>query len=151
MATTPKVVIIGAGVVGCALADELTARGWTDVTVLEQAPSLRPGGQNVDVRATGREVLQRMGLEDAVRARSTGEVGTRFVEEDGTVVAELGVQDGEGRDGPTAELEVLRGALSQILVDACPDSVTYRCGLAITDLDDRGDEVVVGDETLEMG
>src|SRR5882672_3964474 len=31
----PKVVIIGAGIVGCALSDELTARGWTDVTVLE--------------------------------------------------------------------------------------------------------------------
>ena len=30
--TAPRVVIIGAGVVGAALADELTARGWTDVT-----------------------------------------------------------------------------------------------------------------------
>ena len=34
----PTVVIIGAGVVGAALADELTARGWTDVTVLDQGP-----------------------------------------------------------------------------------------------------------------
>ena len=34
----PTVVIIGAGIVGCALADELTQRGWTDVTVLEQGP-----------------------------------------------------------------------------------------------------------------
>lgn len=33
-----KVVIIGAGIVGCALADELTARGWTDLTVLDQGP-----------------------------------------------------------------------------------------------------------------
>src|SRR5918998_6624070 len=38
MALTPRVVIIGAGIVGCALADELTQRGWTDVTVLEQGP-----------------------------------------------------------------------------------------------------------------
>jgi glycine cleavage system aminomethyltransferase T/glycine/D-amino acid oxidase-like deaminating enzyme len=35
---TPKVVLIGAGIVGCALADELTMRGWTDVTVLDQGP-----------------------------------------------------------------------------------------------------------------
>jgi glycine cleavage system aminomethyltransferase T len=35
MATHPKAVIIGAGIVGCALSDELTARGWTDVTVYE--------------------------------------------------------------------------------------------------------------------
>lgn len=36
--------IIGAGIVGCSLADELTARGWTDVTVLEQGPLPAPGG-----------------------------------------------------------------------------------------------------------
>ncbi|MFZ9751914.1 MAG: NAD(P)/FAD-dependent oxidoreductase, partial [Candidatus Nanopelagicales bacterium] len=39
-----KVLIIGAGIVGCALADELTERGWTDVTVLEQGPLWAPGG-----------------------------------------------------------------------------------------------------------
>ncbi|WFB06321.1 FAD-dependent oxidoreductase [Streptomyces sp. LX-29] len=38
-----RVVIIGAGIVGCSLADELTARGWRDVTVLEQGPLPRPG------------------------------------------------------------------------------------------------------------
>ncbi|MFF3315036.1 FAD-dependent oxidoreductase [Streptomyces sp. NPDC003035] len=42
--TSPRVVIIGAGIVGCSLADELTARGWTDVTVLEQGPLPAPGG-----------------------------------------------------------------------------------------------------------
>lgn len=40
----PRVVVIGAGIVGCSLADELTARGWTDVTVLEQGPLPTPGG-----------------------------------------------------------------------------------------------------------
>ncbi|GAU70225.1 putative dimethylglycine oxidase [Streptomyces sp. NBRC 110611] len=39
-----RVVVIGAGIVGCSLADELTARGWTDVTVLEQGPLSAPGG-----------------------------------------------------------------------------------------------------------
>ncbi|MFJ8004604.1 GcvT family protein [Streptomyces fagopyri] len=43
-ATRPRVVVIGAGIVGCSLADELTARGWTDVTVLEQGPLSAPGG-----------------------------------------------------------------------------------------------------------
>lgn len=41
---TPRVVVIGAGIVGCALSDELTARGWTDVTVLEQGPLFATGG-----------------------------------------------------------------------------------------------------------
>ncbi|WP_206791804.1 FAD-dependent oxidoreductase [Amycolatopsis sp. MtRt-6] len=42
--TAPKVVIIGAGIVGANLADELTARGWTDVTVLDRGPLPRTGG-----------------------------------------------------------------------------------------------------------
>ncbi|MFD1939083.1 FAD-dependent oxidoreductase [Nonomuraea mangrovi] len=41
-----RVVIIGAGIVGCALADELTARGWTDVTVVEQGPLFEAGGSS---------------------------------------------------------------------------------------------------------
>ncbi|RCG23190.1 FAD-dependent oxidoreductase [Streptomyces diacarni] len=41
---TERVVIIGAGIVGCSLADELAARGWRDVTVLEQGPLAAPGG-----------------------------------------------------------------------------------------------------------
>ena len=40
----PKVVVIGAGIVGTSLADELTARGWTDVTVLDRGPLFATGG-----------------------------------------------------------------------------------------------------------
>ena len=36
MASTPSIVIIGAGIVGTNLADELVARGWNDITVLDQ-------------------------------------------------------------------------------------------------------------------
>ncbi|WP_103338355.1 GcvT family protein [Amycolatopsis sp. CA-126428] len=42
--TAPRVVIIGAGIVGANLADELTARGWIDVTVLDRGPLPRTGG-----------------------------------------------------------------------------------------------------------
>src|SRR5690242_15784442 len=41
---TPRVVIIGAGVVGAALADELSALGCTDVTVVDQGALPAPGG-----------------------------------------------------------------------------------------------------------
>ncbi|MGH3739365.1 MAG: GcvT family protein [Micromonosporaceae bacterium] len=44
--TGPRVVIIGAGVVGAALADELSARGWTDITVLDQGPLYATGGSS---------------------------------------------------------------------------------------------------------
>ncbi|MEV4900237.1 FAD-dependent oxidoreductase [Citricoccus sp. NPDC055426] len=41
---SPRVVIIGAGIVGANLADELTERGCTDVTVLDQGPIPVTGG-----------------------------------------------------------------------------------------------------------
>jgi dimethylglycine oxidase len=40
----PRVVVIGAGVVGAALVDELTLRGWADVTLVEQGDLPTPGG-----------------------------------------------------------------------------------------------------------
>ena len=40
----PRVVIVGAGVVGASLADEITQRGWTDVTVLDRGPLFATGG-----------------------------------------------------------------------------------------------------------
>jgi dimethylglycine oxidase len=44
MARTPRVAIIGAGIVGANLADELTARGWDRVTVIDQGPLPLAGG-----------------------------------------------------------------------------------------------------------
>ena len=40
----PKIVIIGAGIVGCSLADELTERGYCDVIVIEKGKLWNPGG-----------------------------------------------------------------------------------------------------------
>jgi glycine cleavage system aminomethyltransferase T/glycine/D-amino acid oxidase-like deaminating enzyme len=40
----PRVVIIGAGIVGVNLADELVTRGWNDITVVDQGPLNMPGG-----------------------------------------------------------------------------------------------------------
>jgi glycine cleavage system aminomethyltransferase T/glycine/D-amino acid oxidase-like deaminating enzyme len=41
---SPRVVVIGGGVVGAALVDELTARGWQDITLVEQGDLPAPGG-----------------------------------------------------------------------------------------------------------
>jgi glycine cleavage system aminomethyltransferase T/glycine/D-amino acid oxidase-like deaminating enzyme len=42
----PRVVIIGAGVVGAAVADELSARGWDAITVVDQGPLPAAGGSS---------------------------------------------------------------------------------------------------------
>jgi glycine cleavage system aminomethyltransferase T/glycine/D-amino acid oxidase-like deaminating enzyme len=44
MVPNQRVVIIGAGIVGTNLADELVSRGWNDITVVEQGPLHMPGG-----------------------------------------------------------------------------------------------------------
>ncbi|KAH7021323.1 Dimethylglycine oxidase [Microdochium trichocladiopsis] len=42
--SSPRVVIIGAGIVGVNVADELVSRGWTNMTVLDKGPLRMPGG-----------------------------------------------------------------------------------------------------------
>ncbi|KAF4820366.1 Dimethylglycine oxidase [Colletotrichum tropicale] len=44
MASSQRVVIIGAGIVGTNIADELVSRGWSNITVVEQGPLDMPGG-----------------------------------------------------------------------------------------------------------
>ncbi|WP_248959780.1 GcvT family protein [Sphaerisporangium perillae] len=44
--TGPRVVVIGAGVVGAALAEELSARGWDDITVVDQGTVPAAGGSS---------------------------------------------------------------------------------------------------------
>ncbi|MFA4575896.1 NAD(P)-binding protein, partial [Xanthomonas perforans] len=65
-----RILITGASIAGNTAAWTLAHRGF-DVTVVERATRFRDGGQNIDVRGVGREVLQRMGLEQAALAQGT--------------------------------------------------------------------------------
>lgn len=133
--TRTRVLISGASIAGPALAYWLDRYGF-ETTIVERAPELRTGGQNVDVRGAGREVVRRMGLEDDVRAATTGEVGTRFVGPTGGTVAEFPAGTSDS-GGATAELEILRGDLARLLVgrttgDGQGRGTTYRFGDRIT-------------------
>ncbi|MBF4605639.1 FAD-dependent monooxygenase [Curtobacterium sp. VKM Ac-2884] len=131
--TLQHAVISGASIAGLSAAWWLRHVGW-QVTVIERAPSFRDGGQNVDVRGVAREVLERMGLVDAVRARNTTETGTVIVDRDGNVRSEL---PSDGPDGATAELEVLRGDFARVILDDLPDGVSIVYGETIQDVDDQ--------------
>ena len=39
-----QIVIVGAGIVGCSTAYELTRLGWTDIVVIDQGPLFETGG-----------------------------------------------------------------------------------------------------------
>ena len=136
------VLVSGAGIAGPALAFWLRRHGMVP-TVVERAPGVRPGGQSIDVRGAGREVVRRMGLEDAVRRAGTGEEGVSFVDSAGRSRAAIGV-GAFGGEGPTAELEILRGELADVLYAATRDDVEYVFGDHATSIDERDGSVHVG-------
>ena len=144
MRAVRHVLIAGASIAGPLLAFWLDRAG-VRTTIVERSPAFREGGQNIDVRGAAREVLRRAGLEDAVLAASTGEQGTRFLDERGAVLAEFPVSGSE-TDGPTAEMEVLRGDLARILLDALGDRTAMRWGDRITGLTEVADGVDVAFE-----
>ncbi|MBP2191470.1 FAD-dependent monooxygenase [Nocardia goodfellowii] len=137
----PKVLIAGASIAGPALAHWLHRRG-AEVTVVERAPALRPGGQAVDARGVTKEVIRRMGLDAAVRAACTQTIGAHTVDVDGNVLETFSVED-DGGDGFIAEIEILRGDLSQALYDDTRDSVEYVFGDRIAELAQDADGVDV--------
>lgn len=78
--TTPRIVIIGAGIVGCALADELTRRGHGDVTVLEQGPLFRTGGSTSHApglvfQTTGNRTMTRLATATVTKYAGLAESG----------------------------------------------------------------------------
>lgn len=125
-----RILITGASVAGNTAAWWLGRAGF-DVTVVERAPAFRDGGQNVDVRESGREVLRRMGLEQVALDAGTGEEGTVWVDSDGRVAAQFLTAD-LGADGPTAEMEILRGDLARLLFEPAAERAMYRFDDSVT-------------------
>ncbi|MFT4054935.1 MAG: FAD-dependent monooxygenase [Novosphingobium sp.] len=132
-----RILITGASIAGNTVAATLADYDF-EIMVVERAEAFRAGGQNVDVRGVGREVLRRLGLEAAALDHETGEEGTVWVNEDGSEAARFAV-DENGNDGPTAEMEILRGDLALLLYDAARDRASYRFGDAIETVYDTTD------------
>lgn len=147
--TAPHALITGASIAGLSAAWWLRRIGW-EVTVVERAPAFRDGGQNVDVRGIAREVLDRMALTDAIRAKNTTETGTVIVDAHDKVIAEL---PSDGPDGATAELEVIRGDFARAILESLPEGVRFVYGDAVAEVDesreDRVSIVTEGGERLD--
>jgi len=141
-----RVLVSGASIAGPALAHWLRRRG-AEVTVVEQAPGLRPGGQAVDARGVARDVIGRMGLDAHVRAVCTNTGGAYTVDADGNVLETFRAED-DGGDGYISEIEVLRGDFSQVLYDDTRAGVEYVFGDRIAELTQDAEGV---DVTLASG
>ncbi len=136
-----RILITGASVAGNTAAWWLGRAGF-DVTVVERTDAFREGGQNIDVRGSGREVLRRMGLEQAALDQGTGEEGTVWVDDKGRASAQFLTAD-LGKDGPTAEMEILRGDLARLLYEPAAANATYRFGDSVAAIEQNDDAVSV--------
>ncbi len=152
MPSSDRIVVIGGGIGGLALALALLERGL-DVEVYEQAPELKEVGAGVQISSNGTRVLYALGLEDAlarvavapsrreIRHWQTGETWNWF---------ELGAATRE-RYG-TPHLMFHRGDLHGILAGAIrrkkPDAITLgrRCAAVTQNPDDA--EIRFDDGTL---
>jgi 2-polyprenyl-6-methoxyphenol hydroxylase-like FAD-dependent oxidoreductase len=136
-----SVLISGGGIAGPALAYWLARAGYRP-TIVERAPAPRPGGQTVDLRGAGRAVIERMGLLPAVRAVAVEERGIAYVDTNGRSLAQMSAE-AFGGEGVIAEIEVMRGDLAQVLLDAARDGVEYVYDDAVTAMEQDEDGVLV--------
>ncbi|MET3195705.1 FAD-dependent monooxygenase [Gottfriedia sp. OAE603] len=128
-----RVLISGASIAGPALAYWLHRYGF-EVTIIERAPTLRPGGYAVDIRGAAILVLERMCILDQVRAADTHMTGVYFVNKKGKIkgqMSEASIGNQHGMD-----IEILREDLSNILYDLTKDKVTYIWGDSITSINE---------------
>ncbi|GAB7186731.1 FAD-dependent monooxygenase [Kitasatospora sp. Ki12] len=125
-----KILISGASIAGPALAHWLGRYGF-EVTVVELAPALRDGGQDVDFRGrTHLTVLERMGVLDELRALGTGGSPMTFVDADGRRLLHLPAEFAGG------DVEVPRGELAQLLHRHSGSRAEYVFGDSIAALEE---------------
>jgi 2-polyprenyl-6-methoxyphenol hydroxylase-like FAD-dependent oxidoreductase len=139
MRKSKKVLISGASIAGPTLAFWLSKAGFI-VTVIERSDALRLGGQNIDISGPAQKIVQKMGIEAAIRAANTGEVGLQFVGHDNQPKASFPKNT---ELTWTQELEIIRGDLVQILYDNTKKNVTYQFGDWIVGIEQDSDKVNV--------
>lgn len=137
MERTKKILICGAGIAGPACAWWLSKYGFS-VVVAEKASAFRDGGQNVDVKGAGQQVIKLMGLAEQIEAHDTLECGQKWLDAAGKVLA---VFPKGGFGSLTSDFEILRGDFARVLFDATSSTCEYRFGTFVSSLQEIEDGV----------
>ncbi|MDF3291110.1 FAD-dependent monooxygenase [Streptomyces silvisoli] len=128
-----NVLISGASVGGPALAYFLNRYGF-NVTVVERAPHLRPGGQAIDVRAAALDVLERMGVLEEARRLKTDVRGMSIVDSTGKELYRTTEHTFTGGPIANSDIEIVRDDLSRLIYEATGDGVEYLFNDSITSI-----------------
>ena len=131
-----RVLVVGAGIAGPVVAYWL-GKCNAQVTVIERSPGLFKSGQGIDIEGPALEIVRRMGVEQTIRSRTTGEKGLSFVDGDNKPLATF---DGGGF---TSDIEIMRGDLAEILIRAAEtmDNVCINYGYSVKSLRQTNDKV----------
>jgi 2-polyprenyl-6-methoxyphenol hydroxylase-like FAD-dependent oxidoreductase len=127
------VLVSGASISGLTTAYWLERHGFS-VTVVERAPRLRPGGHALDVRGPALEVAARMAILPTLRERGTKLRGISVVDADGNEVFRSDEFTLTGGRLDSADVEILRDELCQVLHEAVGNRVEYIFGDTVTAL-----------------
>ncbi|OBI10254.1 FAD-binding protein [Mycobacterium scrofulaceum] len=136
------VLISGASVAGMTTAYWLTQHGCS-VAVVERSLGLRRGGQAIDVRGPALTVLERMSLRSAAYGLRTRIRGASVVDRDGNELSRDTESTPTGGVIDSADIELLRDDLIELLYDATKLSVEYLFYDSIASLDDDGTAMAV--------
>lgn len=115
-----KVLIVGAGIAGPALALLLQgADPSRNITVVERFPSLRTAGQQIDLKNQAVPILRKMGLLETMAAQCVNETGVEIKDAQDKTIAQFGISpSGQRRRTLTSEYEIMRGDAVGVLYEA---------------------------------
>ena len=128
-----RVLIVGGGIAGLALAPML-ARTGVAVEVVEREPAWRPAGTGMYLPGNAARALRALGLEAQVASRAVEIARQRFCDHRGRLLCEVDVAELWAAVGPC--LAVHRAELHALLREAAGD-VPIRIGLAVERLAQR--------------
>lgn len=134
-----RILISGAGIAGCTLANLLSRNGLRP-TVVERSAGSRSSGAPVDVRGEAVDVADRLGITSRLRDAATSATVLSFVNGSGRRVGRIPLSNFAAG---SRDIELPRGDLSDIIYEASRDQVEYLFDDTITGLaqDEAGVDV----------
>ncbi|KAJ4290260.1 hypothetical protein N0V90_010475 [Kalmusia sp. IMI 367209] len=122
----PHALVCGASIAGPMTAYWLARAGFT-ITVIERYPTIRAGGQNIDIRTSGVTIMRKIpGMEAAVRSKITPQDCLQFINSKGKPYATMRPTGDPSQQNLMSEYEIFRDDLSQIIIDLTKDNEDVR-------------------------
>ena len=135
-----RILICGAGIAGSVLAFWLAKHDF-QVVVVERSKAEQKAGQGLEIEEPALKIVELMGVLDKLKEKRTVESGFDLVDDQSRSWGNFEI----GGFGPTGDLELMRGDLTEVLYKAADESanVTFTFETTIQSLRQTQDKVIV--------